>query len=1017
MVDKKDKAVDIDEALYSRQLYVLGHEAMKKMASSNVLIVGLKGLGVEIAKNIILAGVRSVTLYDDEPVTLSDLSSQFYLSPMDIGKPRAKSCFDKLRELNNYVEVSLHSGELTDQLIEKHKAVVMISQPYDLLLRVNEFCHANRIYFVAADVKGVFSFIFNDFGKEFEVFDTNGELPLSLVVTSVSQENPGVVTVLDEQRIPFEDGDFVTFSEIQGMTELNGTVPRNIKILSPYTFSIEDTTGYSPYKTGGYVTQIKRGQKIDFLSLKESLQSPEYLFSDFAKMERPSQLHLGFQAIFEFQKRHKNLPSSHYEEHANEVVAIAKELNNQLPNKLVEAVDEKLIKLLAYTSSGELPPISAFIGGFAAQEVLKACSGKFTPIKQWFYFDATEVLPKEDLPAQEFQPMGTRYDSQIICLGKTLQQKVQNLSYFVVGAGAIGCEVLKNFAMLGIGTGSGAMVHVTDMDVIEKSNLSRQFLFRPKDVEQLKSTTAAKTVKEMNPEFNIKSYSNRVGTETENIFNSSFYNSLSGVCNALDNVEARTYMDSQCIFYKKSLLESGTLGTKGNTQVVVPNMTESYASSRDPPEKSIPICTLHHFPNNIEHTIQWARDTFEGIFHNQPETANNYLSNTNFMESLEKQSTGVKLDTLQCIKNCLVDEKPLTFAQCVAYARIKFEEYFNNNIQQLLHNFPLDLVTSSGAPFWSGPKRAPKPLKFDENDVQHYEFILATANLRAQLYGIEGTRDRNVILKALSQVTVPQFVPKKGVKINTDENAKEEKKEQEIVTDDDEDLVKRLLDEIPPATKLAGFKMNIIDFEKDDDTNFHIDFITATANLRAANYSISPADKHKCKGIAGKIIPAMITTTAVVSALVCIELLKIHQNRPIDDMKNGFVNLALPFIAFSEPISPPKTKIREGWEWTLWDRFEVEGEMTLQEFLKYFKEKHQLDITMVSCGVAMVYAFFMGKDKLSERLPKKLSEVVATVNKQVIPENKKHLILEICASRLEDDEEVDVPFVKYTFRK
>ena len=49
-------------------------------------------------------------------------------------------------------------------------------------------------------------------------------------------------------------------------------------------------------------------------------------------------------------------------------------------------------------------------------------------------------------------------------------------------------------------------------------------------------------------------------------------------------------------------------------QVVVPNLTESYGSSRDPPEKSIPICTLKNFPNAIEHTIQWARDEFEGLF-------------------------------------------------------------------------------------------------------------------------------------------------------------------------------------------------------------------------------------------------------------------------------------------------------------------------------------------------------------------------------------------------------------------
>src|SRR5438270_11143425 len=80
---------EVDESLYSRQLYVLGHEAMKRMGSSNVLIAGLRGLGVEVAKNIALAGVKSLSLYDPKPAVLADLSSQFFLHPEDVGKPRA----------------------------------------------------------------------------------------------------------------------------------------------------------------------------------------------------------------------------------------------------------------------------------------------------------------------------------------------------------------------------------------------------------------------------------------------------------------------------------------------------------------------------------------------------------------------------------------------------------------------------------------------------------------------------------------------------------------------------------------------------------------------------------------------------------------------------------------------------------------------------------------------------------------------------------------------------------------
>jgi ubiquitin-activating enzyme E1 len=101
---------DIDESLYSRQLYVLGHEAMRRMGASNILVVGLKGLGVEIAKNIALAGVKSLTLYDPELVRLADLSSQFFLTPDDVGKPRDAVTAPRVAELNAYTPVKVHQS-------------------------------------------------------------------------------------------------------------------------------------------------------------------------------------------------------------------------------------------------------------------------------------------------------------------------------------------------------------------------------------------------------------------------------------------------------------------------------------------------------------------------------------------------------------------------------------------------------------------------------------------------------------------------------------------------------------------------------------------------------------------------------------------------------------------------------------------------------------------------------------------------------------------------------------------
>lgn len=174
-----------------------------------------------------------------------------------------------------------------------------------------------------------------------------------------------------------------------------------------------------------------------------------------------------------------------------------------------------------------------------------------------------------------------------------------------MGAGAIGCEMLKNWAMMGIGTAEGVNLAVTDMDSIEKSNLNRQFLFRAPDVGKLKSEIAVKAIQAMNSDLvgKFKVFKDAVGPDTEAVFGHDFFEPLDCVVNALDNIEARTYVDRRCVFFRKPLLESGTLGTKGNTQVVYPFTTESYSSSQDPPEKSFPMCTIKSFPNQIEHSI------------------------------------------------------------------------------------------------------------------------------------------------------------------------------------------------------------------------------------------------------------------------------------------------------------------------------------------------------------------------------------------------------------------------------
>ncbi|GFR86122.1 ubiquitin-like modifier-activating enzyme 1 [Elysia marginata] len=973
---KNGKPEDIDESLYSRQLYVLGHEAMRKMAHSNVLIAGMGGLGVEIAKNVVLGGVKSVTIQDTEATSWFDLSSQFFLREEDVGKNRAEVTTPRLSELNTYVPVSCSTAPLTEDFLKQFQVVVLTNSSLDEQVKLGEFCHANNIKFISASTYGLFGQVFCDFGKNFVVSDVDGEQPLSCIIADIEKSSEGIVACLDETRHGFNDEDYVTFTDVQGMTELNGCEPIKIKVLGPYTFSIGDTTKYSDYIRGGTVTTVKMPKTLNFKSISQSMDEPECLITDFAKFDRPAVLHIAFQALHSFVKKTGHLPKPRNKADADTFVEVFKEVNSSSKAK-VEDFSEELLQEFAFSAMGNLCPVQAFIGGIAAQEVMKACSGKFSPLMQHLYFDALECLPKDksSLTEELCTPKGNRYDGQTVVFGDTFQDVLQNLRYFLVGAGAIGCEMLKNWSMMGLGSGERGQIFITDMDRIEKSNLNRQFLFRPWDVEKPKSTTAAAAARSMNPSIKIDAREDRVGPDTENIFTDKFFEGLDGVANALDNIDARMYMDRRCVYYCKPLLESGTLGTKGNVQVVIPHVTESYSSSQDPPEKSIPVCTVKNFPNAIEHTLQ--------------------------------------LDILESVRRNLVEERPKTFEDCVSLARHSFARNYTHKIQQLLFNFPADQKTSTGAPFWSGPKRCPSAIEFDSNQELHLDYIVAMANLKAEVYGIPQSKDRSKIKELVDAIVVPKFVPKSGVRIEVNDSELASSSNNETSAAEDLAVIQKSL---PQPSSVPDLKVTPLEFEKDDDTNFHMDFIVAASNLRACNYSIPEADRHKSKLIAGRIIPAIATTTAMVVGLVCLELIKLAQgHKDIEAYKNGFANLALPFFAFSEPIAPPKNKYYET-EFTLWDRFEVQGEMTLQEFIDYFQREYKLEITMLSQGVCMLYSFFMQPAKRQERMGLSMSEVVKKVSKKKVPSHVQALVLEICCND-EEGEDVEVPYVKYNLPK
>lgn len=1031
-----------NENLYSRQIGVFGAETMGKLVKLRVFIQGLKGIGIETAKNLILAGPKTVTLFDQETVSISDLGSNFYLKESDVGqKTRGEASLKDLTDLNEYVEVKLHTGEINTDFISNFD-VVCFTDCYDkeYLIKINEFCRKREkpIGFIWSGCLGLFGWTFVDFGDAHMVFDKDGEECLSTIITSISNDAKSVVTVNDDKRHGFQDGDWVTFREVEGMTEVNDKKFK-INVISPFSFSIGDTTAFSKYTRQGIAEQVKVPYPVKFKSLADAFENPlaegETVMIDadvdYENMSKPYQYHFLLKQVLEWFKQHKRLPglldekdATDFETRCNEQLQTLKsgmkeEGKNSNPANQIETLPALLAKRLALFGRCHLTPFTSFWGGIVAQEIVKY-TGKFNPIRPWFYYENYNfVLPENDTIKREVQEK-SRYRDQIAIIGKEAHEKLEKTKLFMVGAGALGCEYMKLFALMGIGCGGGK-VEVTDDDNIELSNLNRQFLFRREHVGESKSKTAGKVAQGMNNTLNVVTHKNRVAPENENIFTDIFWDGVDFVVGAVDNIKARQYVDSKCVFHTKPLFESGTLGTKCNSQVIIPNVTESWGDSVDPEETSIPMCTLRNYPYLLDHTIEWARNYFQAQFVDGSIDFGKFIKDpAAYIAELKKADTkkaSNALDKLRVVKKIL----PIVESQCspqafVNFARQLFQDIFHDQIAQLLHLFPRDYKDEKGHLFWSSPKRPPYIIEFDVNDESHVMFIRSICTIMAASFNTAFKADDAELKKLLASA---KFTVQKPGNLQVKTSAATGNPE---IQEDEDELIAQLAEELAQVKPNVQVKVTGVEFEKDDDDNGHIDFMTSTANLRARNYKIHEAPRHKIKIIAGRIVPAIATTTASVVGIVGFEIYKHLFNKKVEHRRNGFVSLAIPIFVFSEPMPAIKKKdvemdpslfvpvkaVPPGW--TNWDSIDIKGPgVTIRQAIEQIKSRYSLVVSMLIHNAQPVW------DELNKDLQSRLDKTLEDVYKETggtIGEGKRYLCYEINVTTVDGDEAV-CPRLRY----
>jgi len=1006
--------------LHSRDMAAWGVETMKNLSALKILIIGLRGVGVEVAKNLTLAGPKTITLVDNNITQIADLGANFFLKEEHIGKvSRAQACAKSISELNPYVDVNVYSQELTTQFIQQFGAVVVTETLSKAeIQRINTACRERTIEnkvdnkiekihapsaFILAVTHGVTAHIFTDFGKHHVITDSDGEPTRTMVIDDFEAGNSIKVA---QKAHGFDDGDEIRIEEIESKPPQNGEVSltalngvSGIKIKRKYvTFEQKTDDGkvekrtrqlfdqlqldlsetelkdkkFAAWKTGGIITEIKRRHVIDFRSLSETLSIPatEGLAALFGP-QHPDQgawekgagktLHLLYHAVLNFHEETGYFPRLHNDDDARKLLELFKKLNDFNKTKdgylTVDSIDEKRIKAYSWYFPTELTGYCAFLGGVAAQEVVKKF-GKYLPINQWLHSDHVQLIGNQ-IPSDAI-PQSCRYDHQISLFGKSFQNEICNQKIFLVGCGALGCEYLKGLSLMGVGTGSKGKVWCTDMDRIEVSNLSRQFLFRSVHVSQPKSKIAAMQAKTMNPAFNVESLEMKVWSETEDFFNDEFWENLDLCWNALDNVQARKYTDSKCLFYNKPLLESGTQGTKCNSEVIIPYKTKSYNDGEEVEAEGIPMCTLQNFPYQIEHCIEWARSEFTGLFESCPKTYNTFVEDPKkFFEQVETAQGEEKVKMLQTVKQIAeIQQTGITYEKCIKMAFDQFVAQHITRIRDLMYSFPQDDVVKDKITgnviglFWTGHKRFPQVPDFNLDNALVVDYLYAAANLFAFNFNLEPVRNRNKFLQLCTnaKLVLPAWQPRK-VDVS-EENADDSKKND--ITEEQEKLIAELIKYLQNIDRKKLKAMKETEFEKDDDTNFHIDFITVCSNSRAWNYRIKEISRQKCKIIAGKIIPALATTTAMITGLVELEFYKLRLGLGYlyeDAFYNANINLAVAQFQYFQPDSAIRHVKHERKDetnnietvvaypnlWTSWDKLVVDcGNLTVQEFVDLF---------------------------------------------------------------------------------
>ncbi|KAK2196591.1 bifunctional ThiF-MoeB-HesA family/Ubiquitin-activating enzyme E1 [Babesia duncani] len=802
---------DSYNAKWSRLELVFGSDGLEKLNKATVLVVGANKLSLELITHLISAGIGKIQIWDGHHFNCHSI-----LSRIGINCPEAN-----ISIINNEPDWKNINADL----------VIFSNQSLSDAAAINKKLR-RRCKFIACTVVGPYGLTVSDFGNE-HLHITPTDTEFDEHVATVIQNGQSTVLKLDTNDVgDYKVGDIVkvTASNHHLNTRYNQCAVKRYKckITSIHILNGEhaqividlDTSGWKDNVTISiqrlHLPHVYKFKEIQMV-LNELLQRRSF-FDAFSFFKSPEEI--------------KNLYISPFVANSDmEIGTIVAcflaldQLNMALSSGVDEVVDASNAQMLDICRRHfrncnaamvrefnllrryNIPPSISLVAALTAQEALKAIVGKFTP-SQAIVINRSDAFRFDNRIEKE------RVESAI--------KRASEMQYVMVGAGALGCEYLKLLQSMNV-----EHLQLFDPDIVQESNLPRQLLFSPNDINKPKAYCAIENLrKSRNAALpNYKAYCVDFNQATSRRFaeqyNVDFKNTV--LISAVDNIQTRLLLDNFSIEHGLIFVEAGLHSNTCSTSISVPNVTESFASTLGDDFKiqDGAGCSSKGIPRTFADVIYYSVELYSWLFTVQPKLYNQYIADPNgTIENLllhgPEQFSKALVAIMESASLVVSPNQNLN-----KWAQEQFKKYVNvdHNLQQIWLESIMELR-----------KKNLMCSRIKPNSKLDKRFILSLINKHVQtpaekakcIQLLESFCNNEYIKKLSNSLQVPQMHP----------------------------------------------------FTLNDNCMASIDFVYANSNLRAFKYGFYQKDRLSIIKIAKAIVPAISTIVSVASSMSIFELYK-----------------------------------------------------------------------------------------------------------------------------------------------